>query len=92
MTQETLEESAEKYADFSNDYVPMSFGDKFNETTKRDFIEGAKWMQERMYSEEDMYKFANFCRTYDEDCLLKNTIDVKNTLELLEQFKKEDKQ
>ena len=43
---------------------------------------------ERMYSEEDMYKFANFCRLYDEDCLLKNTIDVKNTLELFEQFKK----
>ena len=40
---ETLEEAAEKYADFSNDYVPLSFGNKFNETTKRDFIEGAKW-------------------------------------------------
>ena len=51
---ETLEEAAENYADFSNDYVPMSFGGKFNETTKRDFIKGAKWQQERMYSEEDM--------------------------------------
>jgi hypothetical protein len=54
MKQETLEEAAERYADFSNDYVPLAFGSKFNETTKRDFIEGAKWQQERMYSEEDM--------------------------------------
>ena len=46
--QETLEEAAEKYADFSNDYVPMSFGDKFNETTKRDFIAGAKWYREQL--------------------------------------------
>ena len=56
---ETLEEAAEKYADFSNDYVPMSFGDKFNETTKRDFIEGAKWQQERKYSEEEMLQALN---------------------------------
>jgi hypothetical protein len=59
MKQETLEEAAEKYADFSNDYVPMSFGDKFNETTKRDFIEGAKWQQERKYSEEEMLQALN---------------------------------
>jgi len=51
---ETLEEAAEKYADFSNDYVPMSFGDNFNETTKKDFINGAKWQPERMYSEEEV--------------------------------------
>ena len=52
--QETLEKAAEKYADFSNDYVPMSFGDKFNETSKRDFIAGAKWQSKRMYSEEEV--------------------------------------
>jgi hypothetical protein len=51
---ETIEEAAEKYADFSNDYVPMSFGGKFNETTKRDFIAGAKEQAERMYSEEEV--------------------------------------
>ena len=59
--QETLTEAAENYADFSNDYVPMSFGGEFNETTKRDFIAGAKWQQERMYSEEDMQEYAEFC-------------------------------
>ena len=54
--QGTLEEAAEKYADFSNDYVPLAFafGSKFNETTKRDFIAGAKWQAERMYSEQDL--------------------------------------
>ena len=46
---ETIEEAAEKYADFSNDYVPMSFGDKFNETTKKDFINGAKSDAAREY-------------------------------------------
>jgi hypothetical protein len=44
-----LEETAEKYADFSNDYVPLSFGDKFNPTTKRDFIAGAKSDAAREY-------------------------------------------
>jgi len=56
---ETLEEAAEKYADFSNDYVPLSFGDKFNETTKKDFINGAKWQQERSYSEEEVKRIID---------------------------------
>ena len=54
MNKETLEEAAERYADYSNDYVPMSFGDKFNETTKTDFIAGAKFQAERMYSKEEV--------------------------------------
>jgi hypothetical protein len=61
MKQETLEEAAEKYADYSNDYVPMSFGGEFNETTKRDFIEGAKWQAEKMYSEEDLIELLQNC-------------------------------
>ena len=52
--QETLDEAAEKYADFSNDYIPISFGDKFNETSKRDFIAGANYMAEKMYSKEEV--------------------------------------
>jgi hypothetical protein len=50
----TLEEVAESYADFSNDHVPICFGDKFNPTSKADFIAGAKWQAERMYSEEEV--------------------------------------
>jgi hypothetical protein len=44
LKQETLEEAAKKYWD------KLSFQDAF--------IEGAKWQSERMYSEEDMIKFA----------------------------------
>ena len=43
MKQETLEEAAEQF-------TPKS--DKW--TIKEIFIEGAKWQQERSYSEEDM--------------------------------------
>lgn len=55
MKQETLEEAAEKYVeDFD-----LSFYDKIEEIPikefgKEDFIAGAKWQQERMYSEEDL--------------------------------------
>jgi hypothetical protein len=83
---ETLEEAAEKYADFSNDYVPMSFGDKFNETTKRDFIKGAKWQQERMYSEEDMAESFMACWKANVPEGFECKLSFK---EWFEQFKKE---
>jgi predicted SAM-dependent methyltransferase len=47
MNKETLEEAAENYAkqfDYAEDSSPQL-----------DFIEGAKWQAERMYSEEDVY-------------------------------------
>ena len=48
MKQETVEEAAENYA---NDCTLVS------ETASYEaFIEGAKWQQERMYSEEDLEK------------------------------------
>jgi hypothetical protein len=59
MTQETLEEAAEKM--YKQSY------DEFGEPTwdegklfhrKQGFIKGALWQQERMYSEEDMINFA----------------------------------
>ena len=46
MKEKTLEEAAEKYTkqfDYAEDSSPYI-----------DFIEGAKWQIERMYSEEDM--------------------------------------
>ena len=50
MKQETPEEAAERiYPMVSNEYfwhVPIE--------TRKIFIEGAKWQQERSYSEEDM--------------------------------------
>ena len=49
--QETLEEAAEKeYDDNLFDYEKYRDG----------FIEGAKWMAERMYSEEDMFEFSQW--------------------------------
>ena len=46
--QETLEEAAERYAE------RKSSSSVFQEAHKKDFIEGAKWQQERMYSGVDI--------------------------------------
>jgi hypothetical protein len=47
---ETLEEAAERYTESTLDNDPVRI---FS------FIEGAKWMQERMYSEEEVLKLLN---------------------------------
>jgi hypothetical protein len=52
LKQETLEEAAEKYA------VNKSSANVFQEAHKKDFINGAKWQSEKMYSEEDMIQFS----------------------------------
>ena len=49
MKQETLEEAAERY------WVKQPY----NEDA---FIEGAKWQQERMYSEEEVTKLLISCK------------------------------
>ena len=48
---ETLEEAAERNHNEQklNTYTPYSFNDAF--------IDGAKWQQERMYSEEEVKEF-----------------------------------
>ena len=45
-----INKEAEEYADYSNDYVPLSFGNKFNENTKRTFIAGinSKYVQAKI--------------------------------------------
>ena len=50
--------------------------------TERAFLNGAKWQQERTYSEEDMIEFGKF--------IFKNTllVNVKGVEGILEQFKK----
>ena len=58
---ETLEEAAGNYGN--------SIGNK-DGTAKFDFIEGAKWQQERMYSEEEVIKAIGDARVFyktDED-------------------------
>jgi hypothetical protein len=67
MKQETLEEAAENYAgrqsDISMRKDPLEFsksGQELWEEAKEDFKAGAKWQQERMYSEEDVLNFAKY--------------------------------
>jgi len=51
-----LEEAAEVYANKKGDIPTTKLEDAI---FKQGFIDGAKWMQERMYSEEDMEKCWN---------------------------------
>jgi hypothetical protein len=85
MKQETLEEAAEKYvkADLKKTPLYSSFHDSF--------IQGAKWQQERMYSEA--IEFAEWIRIKDFQTASKDNwigLDMKyyTTQELFEQFKK----
>ena len=49
MKKETLEEAAERYASYDNDYVQLADGEHdFNEEYKNAFINGAKWQQEQI--------------------------------------------
>ncbi len=57
MNKETLEEAAEKYAN----ELPEPYNYGINSDKKKGFIEGAKWQQERMYSEEDMAESFMAC-------------------------------
>jgi hypothetical protein len=54
MTKETLEEAAESRYGTDMDSIRGSNVYDLNTDLKRGFIEGAKWQQERMYSEEDL--------------------------------------
>jgi hypothetical protein len=56
LNQETLEKAANKYAKDKRDKKQLS--NREFDLSKSDFIAGAKWQAERMYSEEDMIKFA----------------------------------
>ena len=73
---ETLEEAAERL--YSDKLYPM-YG-----LIRRDaFINGAKWQQERSYSEEDMKSFGDWCR----NGLLNTEYSVDRLNEHLEQWK-----
>jgi hypothetical protein len=59
--QETLEDTAKKFTE--NLYYKVSDADEFNGeplAVYDAFIEGAKWQQERSYSEEDLILLLNF--------------------------------
>ena len=73
--QETLEEAAENHAKI--------FQFPFDCDPAETFIEGAKWQQERSYSEEEVIAFGEFIFKHS---LLTHTRGVKS---LFEQFKQE---
>jgi hypothetical protein len=56
MKKETIEEAAEKWLN-KDDFNIYNHYD-----TRPSFIAGAKWQQERSYSEKDMKSFADWCR------------------------------
>ena len=73
ISKETLEEAAEKYENKDQ-----------HKRWKLDFIEGAKWQQERSYSEEDMHKLMDEYQDY----LFKTNDPVKTFKEWFELIKK----
>lgn len=80
MKQETLKEAAEKYAE-------NEIKDRGNDDDKLicsiDFMEGAKWQEERMYSEEEVIDIAKQAFVLGKDFGLIGTFS-----EWFEQFRK----
>ena len=77
---ETLEEAAEKLYQYKSENPPYTI---ITPKAKIEgFIEGAKWQQERSYSEEEVWKLVN---------KLNQTLNIGSDLTLeewFEQFKK----
>jgi len=84
MEKQTIEEAAEKY----NDDFQVKGGSKAphikNVHIMNHFIAGAKWQQERMYSEEDVF---NLCRVFA-TFVMRTSPSYKKQQEWFEQFKK----
>jgi hypothetical protein len=93
--QETLEEVAERlYPRLINDpYNPMEDDNKEDRDT---WLKGAKFQQERMYSEEDMIEFGKYLLQLSNSAMsrkfnmkmLDSETGIKLTKDLFEQFKK----
>ena len=85
---ETLEEAAEKEYPIKIESIMEGYHD-VNSYQRNAFIQGAKWQQERIYSEEDMKSAfkVGFSIGYGSDV---HAIDEKNKTceEWFEQFKK----
>ena len=88
MKQETLEEAAEKYFDYN--IFCDGITDFEKEISIRSYIAGAKWQQERMYSEA--IEFAEWIRikdfqTTERDNWIGLELRYYTTEELFKQFK-----
>lgn len=92
MIQETLEKAAVKYAeDFDLSFYDTVEEIPIKEFAKKDFIEGAKWQQERSYSEEDLKTafingtLTDLFNTWD---ITKEDMAIEKFEEWFKQFKK----
>ena len=82
MEKETLEEAAERLA---KEHCSIRVNPNTTEFQIQQFIiKGAYWQQQRMYSEEEVLEFANWCRIQDN----KHPNRVITIQQLFEQFKK----
>ena len=88
--QETLEETAENYEwrIKTNSFSDNVKANELAESSKQDFIAGAKWQAERSYSEEEVGELVyNIIGEYGKHYGI--MIDGSKLNELFEQFKKE---
>jgi hypothetical protein len=76
MEKETLEEAAEKW----NDDFQIKGGSKAphikNVHIMNHFIEGAKWQQERMYSEEEVKTLIDIINWYDDNSDVRPNFEI----------------
>jgi hypothetical protein len=99
MKQETLEEVAKSHAiyELENNYKPTK--ESFKLACKRSFIQGAKWQQERMYSEDEVRGMLEDMSRYVSTKEMRDDVDGVGYSEwvrkrdwfvnhLIEQFKK----
>jgi len=83
MKQETLEEAAERYVE---QITTIEFGKPYNAPHReKSFIEGAKWQQERMYSEEEVLELLHSRMLYT----LGNDYEEISTIKWFQQFKQD---
>ena len=86
---ETLEEAAKDYGwrIKTNSFSDNVKANELAESSKQDFIVGAKWQAERMYSEEEVGELLyNVIGEYGKHCGI--MLDGKMLNDLFEQFKK----
>ena len=88
MIQETLEEAAENYGwrIKTNSFSDNVKANELAESAKQDFIAGANWQAERMYSEEEV---ITLLQKYRYDLSSGKTANIGDTTGFcFEQFKK----
>ena len=86
MEKETLKEAAEKRIPTSTKIWDLT------ETRRSDFIAGAKWQAEKMYSEEEVQNLIKIIEWYDDNSDVRpnwdRVIDGLTMFEWFKQFKK----